>query len=186
MITIVPYNPDWPREFDALAAPIRRAVGRLAWSVDHIGSTAVPGLAAKDIIDIQLTVSAFNPELETALVGLGYARRTDIIADHRPPGTTGLDSDWEKWYFQPPPRQRPTNLHVRIANRANQRYALLFRDYLRAHAGAADTYGLIKQRLAHYHPTDWDAYYDIKDPVCDIIWHAAQAWAAVTNWRPAS
>ena len=102
MITIVPYNPDWPHEFDALAAPIRRAVGRLAWSVDHIGSTAVPGLAAKDIIDIQLTVSTFNPELETALVGLGYARRTDIIADHRPPGTTGLDSDWEKWYFQRP------------------------------------------------------------------------------------
>lgn len=186
MIAIVPYNPCWPQEFTSLAEPIRRALGPLASRVDHIGSTAVPGLAAKDVIDIQLTVREFSPALEAALATLGYVRRTDITADHRPPRAKGPDSDWEKWYFQPPAGQRPTHLHVRIANRANQRYALLFRDYLRAHPVAADAYGIIKHHLARYHPTDQDAYYDIKDPVCDLIWSAAEEWAAVTNWQPIS
>jgi GrpB-like predicted nucleotidyltransferase (UPF0157 family) len=186
MITIVPYNPRWPVEFSHLAAPLQQALGDLALRIDHIGSTAVPGLAAKDIIDMQLTVRAFTPALERALAAFGYERRTDITADHRPPRAAGPHSDWEKWYFQPPASQRPTHLHVRIVNRANQRYALLFRDYLRAHPVAADAYGIIKHQLARYHPTDWDAYYDIKDPVCDLIWSAAEDWARVTNWQPAS
>jgi GrpB-like predicted nucleotidyltransferase (UPF0157 family) len=49
---IVPYDPAWPRQFDAIAADIRRALGPLARRIDHIGSTAVPGLAAKDVIDV--------------------------------------------------------------------------------------------------------------------------------------
>ena len=80
--------------------------------------------------------------------------------------------------------QRPTHLHVRQVGRANQRYALLFRDYLRAHPGAAETYAIIKRELIRLNPDDVDAYYAVKDPVCDLIMDAARIWAAATGWDP--
>jgi GrpB-like predicted nucleotidyltransferase (UPF0157 family) len=186
MITIVPYNPQWPLEFARLAEPLQHALGEFALRIDHIGSTAVPGLAAKDVIDMQVTVHALSTPVETALATLGYERVVRITADHRPPNTTGPDTDWHKWFFRPSATQRRSNLHVRMQGRANQRYALLFRDYLRTHPIARDAYALIKQQLARYHPQDEDAYYDIKDPVCDIIWSAAEDWARSTNWQPSS
>ncbi len=184
MILIVPYDEQWPSEFARLAAPLRQALGELAVSVDHIGSTAVPGLDAKDVIDIQVTVRELSPAIEAALATIGYTRWPDITGDHHPPGWTGPDDEWEKQFYRPPAGERPTNLHVRVEGRANQRYALLFRDYLRTHPGASGAYALIKQQLARYHPDDWDAYYDIKDPACDLIWSGAEEWAQRTNWQP--
>src|SRR4029079_1192646 len=78
--------------------------------------------------------------------------------------------------------QRPTNVHVRVAGRPNQRYALLFRDYLRVHPAAAAGYADLKRQLAAYHPDDIQAYVNIKDPVCDVIMSAAEEWAARTGW----
>src|SRR5205823_13022781 len=101
--------------------------------------------------------------------------------DHRPPGVEGPDSEWEKWFFNPPDLQRPTNVHVRMQGRANQRYALLFRDYLRTHPLAAQAYGQVKAMLARYHANDIEAYYDVKDPVCDIIMARAEDWARSTH-----
>ena len=184
MIMIVPYNPQWPLDFTRLAAPLHQALGPLAVRIDHIGSTAVPGLAAKDVIDMQVTVRDLTTPVERALAALGYERYADITADHRPPNTTGPDTDWHKWLFRPPATLRRSNLHVRIDGRPNQRYPLLFRDYLRTHPIARDAYALIKQHLARYHPLDLEAYYDIKDPVCDIIWSAAEEWARSTAWQP--
>lgn len=184
MITIVDYNEQWPLEFARLAEPLHHALGDLAVRIDHIGSTAVAGLAAKDVIDIQATVRALDPAIEPALASLGYERIARITADHRPPHVVGPDTDWHKWFFRPPATQRRSNLHVRITGRANQRYPLLFRDYLRTHPVARDAYALIKQQLARYHPQDEDAYYDIKDPVCDLIWSAAEEWAQSTTWQP--
>ena len=181
-IIIVPYNPQWPHEFDQLAAVLRHALGDLALRIDHIGSTAVPNLAAKDVIDIQVTVHDLVPEVEARLATIGYARQPHLVADHRPPTVEGPDSEWDKWVFKPAPAQRPTNLHVRVAGRANQRYPLLFRDYLRSHPVAAQAYDLIKQELARANSTDWDLYYAVKDPVCDVIWDAAEAWAQATGW----
>ena len=85
--------------------------------------------------------------------------------------------------FKPPPGQRPTNLHVRIAGRANQRYALLFRDYLRTHLTAAQAYVELKRRLAQ-NLADPDTYPDVKDPAVDLIYFAAEDWAATTLWQP--
>ena len=183
MIVIAPYNPEWPREFARLAELLRQGLGDLALRIDHIGFTAVPDLVAKDIIDVQVTVAAFSDQLEKALLSLGFERRRDTNADHRPPQVVGPDSEWEKRYFRPPAHLRPMHLHVRIHNRANQRYALLFRDYLRRHPVAANAYGTIKQQLARYHGADVDAYYDLKDPVCDIIWQAAEEWAQSAGWQ---
>jgi GrpB-like predicted nucleotidyltransferase (UPF0157 family) len=72
---------------------------------------------------------------------------------------------------------------VRRAGGANGRYALLFRDYLRAHDLAAAAYAQSKMALARHAPANWDLYYDIKDPICDIIMAGAENWASTTGWR---
>jgi GrpB-like predicted nucleotidyltransferase (UPF0157 family) len=182
MIEIHPYNPHWPQEFIALAVPLRRALGDLAVRIDHIGSTSVPNLAAKDIIDVQITVRAFDEPMVKALTSLGYTLHAHINRDHRPPGWIGADSEWEKRLFREPTTLRRTNTHVRIAGRANQRYALLFRDYLRAHPASAAAYGELKRRLAPLFD-DTGAYADVKDPACDLIALAAEDWARVTHWQ---
>jgi GrpB-like predicted nucleotidyltransferase (UPF0157 family) len=75
-------------------------------------------------------------------------------------------------------------LHVRQVGRANQRYALLFRDYLRADAQVMGAFAQIKETLARLHPTDAEAYYDVKDPVCDLIMAAAERWATAISYAP--
>ncbi len=184
MIEIVEYNPHWPAEFEQISARIVDALGSRALRIDHIGSTAVPGLAAKDIIDVQLAVSHFGDDLVQALTGLGYIYRSDVTDDHQPPNTNGPESEGEKRLFKSPEGQRRVNLHVRILGRANQRYALLFRDYLRAHPAAAGGYAALKRILAAYHPDDIEAYTLIKDPVCDVIVGAAEEWVQATGWAP--
>jgi GrpB-like predicted nucleotidyltransferase (UPF0157 family) len=184
-IEIVPYNNRWPEEFRRIAMPLRAALGALALRIDHIGSTAVPGLAAKDVIDVQVTVATLDaPALAAALAPLGYTPWEGIAGDHVPPGYDALPEEWSKLFFRAPAGQRRTNLHVRQAGRANQRYALLFRDYLRVEPRAAGAYAQIKEALARLHPQDLDAYYDVKDPVCDIIMAAAERWAAQTQYAP--
>src|SRR5579871_3967770 len=101
MITIVPYRPAWREEFLALGSDLREALGDLALRIDHIGSTSVPGLAAKDRIDIQITVRSLAPEVEAALQRAGYARSVRNTQDHIPPGGSADPSEWTKWFFNP-------------------------------------------------------------------------------------
>ena len=180
---IVPYKPSWPGEFKVLAASLRAALGGLALRIDHIGSTAVPGLAAKDIIDIQVTVAALDEAVKQALLSLGYTQYEGIASDHVPPGYNGHAADWQKWYFHPPEGQRPTHLHVRLQGKPNQRYPLLFRDYLRAHPATAEAYAELKRRLAA-NLADPYTYPDVKDPAVDLIYLAAEEWAKRTGWKP--
>jgi GrpB-like predicted nucleotidyltransferase (UPF0157 family) len=183
MRVIVPYQNSWPSEFAEIAARLRRGLGDLALRIDHIGSTSVSGLAAKNKIDIQITVAALDRELLSAILALGYFQPEGVMRDHRPPMAEGPDTDWEKWYFRPPPGQRPTNIHVRVQGRANQRYALLFRDYLRTHPAMAEAYAELKRRLAQ-NLADPRTYPEVKDPAVDLIYLAAEDWAAATGWQP--
>lgn len=184
-IAIVPADHRWPQAFHDIGTALRAALGPLALRIDHIGSTAVPGLAAKDVIDVQVTVADLDgATIAPALAQLGYTLRADITADHVPPGRDSPPAEWRKLYFRAPHDQRPTHLHVRQAGRANQRYALLFRDVLRAAPATAAAYGQTKEELARLHPTDQDAYYAVKDPVCDIIADAAERWAVETGYLP--
>jgi GrpB-like predicted nucleotidyltransferase (UPF0157 family) len=182
MIEIVSYQPGWPAEFLSIGKAIRAAVGMLALRIDHIGSTSVPGLAAKDRIDIQITVQSFEPALAIALQRAGYMRSEGNISDHIPPGEPNESKNWEKWFFRAPEQQRPTNVHVRRLGLPNQRYPLLFRDFLRATPTASLAYAQVKTALAKYHADDIEAYYDVKDPVCDIIIAGAELWAEKTGW----
>ncbi len=87
MIEIVEYNPRWPEEFMLIGTSLRRALGALAVRIDHIGSTAVPGLAAKDVIDVQVTVAELDADaIVPALASLGYRWRDHIDGDHLPLG----------------------------------------------------------------------------------------------------
>lgn len=177
-IEIVEYDPRWPDEFAALASELRAALGTLALAIDHIGSTSVPGLAAKNVIDVQVTVAALAPEVTRAMVAAGFTHRDDIIADHVPAGADPAPAQWAKLYFQNKPSALRAHIHVRVAGAPNQRYPLLFRDYLRAHPETAAALAEIKRQLAARFPDDADAYYAIKDPVCDVIWNAAREWDA--------
>jgi GrpB-like predicted nucleotidyltransferase (UPF0157 family) len=184
MIVINDYNPTWPGEFEVLRLSLLEILGSLAMRVDHIGSTSVPGLGAKDIIDIQVTVRELTPEAKQRLVDASYYWFEAFTHDHVPLGEDDDPKLWAKFTFSQPQGQRRAHVHLRIHGNPNQRYALLFRDYLRAHPNSARSVELIKRELAKRHAEDEDAYYDIKDPVYDLIWDAAQVWARQTGWTP--
>lgn len=178
VILIEPYSDGWPERFLELAGRMRAVLGARALRIDHIGSTAVPGLAAKPVIDVQVAVARLADA--DALLGADFEEKPGF-ADHRPPGAEGPDSDWQKRFFNP--RTGRANVHVRVVGRPNQRYALLFRDYLRSHRDAAKAYEELKRGLARHLP-DIGTYADVKDPACDLIALAAEAWAAASGWEP--
>jgi GrpB-like predicted nucleotidyltransferase (UPF0157 family) len=183
-------SPDagWPAAFRHTAGEVRTVLGPLALRIDHIGSTSVPGLAAKDVIDAQVTVideQAMNEAAER-LERAGWRVARAGMTDHIAPGGPPDAREWVKRVSREPPDHRRVNLHIRIAGRANHRYALLFRDYLRGHPTAAAAYAAFKRRAAALLPNDLNAYADLKDPVCDLVYLPAEDWAARTTWTPGS
>jgi GrpB-like predicted nucleotidyltransferase (UPF0157 family) len=186
MIEIIPYQPGWQTEFLEIGTRIRAALGKLALRVDHIGSTSVPNLAAKDVIDLQVTLTDFEhfnevrERLEKAGFAFGYLGITDTI---RPEWST-TEADWEKGYFRQGVGERRLHIHVRADGRANQRYALLFRDYLRHHPKVAHHYAELKYKMADYfgHLEDHSFYIEGKDPMVNLIATLAKEWGEQTNW----
>ena len=183
-LRIVDHDERWAERFAALGSSLRAELGAEALRIDHIGSTSVAGLAAKDIIDVQVTVVRLtHADAWSEALLPGLTRRGDKHRDHVPPGASELAADWEKRLWA---RPHEAHVHVREDGRANQRYALLFRDYLRADATAAQAYAHVKRMLALHVPDDWEAYYAVKDPACDLIWAGAQQWAERTGWELAT
>ena len=163
-LRIVEYDAAWQAKFGAIGSQLRHELGSAALRIDHIGSTAVPGLPAKDLIDIQITIErlADADEWPNGLLSGSLQRRAGDLDDHVPPLGSKVRADWEKRYWSD--RQR-VHVHVRQAGRANQRYALLFRDFLRADPIAASAYGQLKAALALAVPDDWETYYAVKSPL---------------------
>lgn len=137
-LEIVAYDSDWPSAFAMEAQRIRGALGALALRVDHNGSTSVPGLAAKPIVDIQVSVADLVPidTYCTPLESIGYV--------HVPHADDAFCPFFHK------PREWPHSHHVHVvrAGDAEERRTLAFRDYLRLHAEARQEYATLKQRLA--------------------------------------
>ena len=179
-IEIVPYNRAWPAEFHEIGKQIRDAVGSAALTIHHIGSTSIPGLGAKDIIDVQMGVADFSMAWKERVEAIGFEYR-EYLRDHCPPETELSSEQLEKRFFRM--NSRAVNLHIRVRGRFNYRYALLFRDYLRAHPRAANAYAQVKKNLARHFTADMDAYSTIKDPVCDCIMAGAFEWARSTDWK---
>jgi dephospho-CoA kinase len=186
VVTVVPYRSDWPEEFANLKLRLKTACGNLALHVDHIGSTSIPGMPAKDVIDIQIVVTSLDEtSITEVLSAAAFERRPGDwnLRDHVPEGWNGDPSGWDKLVFSPRPGIRLCNVHVRVAGRANERYALLFREYLRANERAMRSWAEFKIRLAAVVP-DLTAYGQVKDPATDVLMESAERWAEATGWRP--
>lgn len=183
-IEILDPDPRWADEFAGVGRRLRQALGDEALRIDHIGSTSVPGLPAKDVIDVQVTVRVDRDLAPTGarLKELGWLFNSDFHRDHHASGLPEALDEWRKAFLREPLGERRVNVHVRVEGRANQRYALLFRDYLREHPASATAYARFKQGLATLAPSI-EVYTDLKDPVCDLIYLAAEAWAASAGWR---
>ncbi len=175
-------DPTWPQQYARLAARIRHAAGA-ELRIDHIGSTAVPGLAAKDVIDIQLTVPSLaeaDGPLAERLADAGFPQLPGDWWDNpRPPGSRR----WEKRLHGSADPGRPVHLHLRVADSPGWRYALLTRDHLRADPGQRSAYLQLKRELAASAP-DSATYGTLKDPWFDEEHLRAEEWAAQTGWRP--
>jgi GrpB-like predicted nucleotidyltransferase (UPF0157 family) len=170
---VADYDPAWPGRFAALAAGLRTALGPVAERIDHIGSTAVPGLAAKPVIDIQVSVAALEPvtPFRRPLERLGYVYRAD-------------NTERTKRYFREPPGTPRTHVHVRRTGSFSQQFPLLLRDYLRSHPQAAAEYQAVKLRLAARYPADRHAYADAKVPYFWDLIRRADEWAQQAGWTP--
>jgi GrpB-like predicted nucleotidyltransferase (UPF0157 family) len=195
-VVVAAYDPGWPARAAALIATLTSRLGPLAARIEHIGSTSIPGMAAKDLIDLQVSTpdlaaveAAFDPPLaELGFTLMPYRR------DHVPAGRPDSPDLWVKrlWSRSGHP-DGSVNLHVRGIGSPNERLALLFRDWFRAHPEAIPAYGGFKQSLAGLVEAasrsglDDDAigaYSDTKDWVVDVVIAAAEPWADATGWRP--
>ena len=192
---LTPYDPDWPEQARRIVARLNTACGHRALRVDHIGSTAVPGLDAKDVIDIQVTVDslATADELTEALLAAGYPRVEHITADvPKPDGRSTVaafehtddNQLWHKRFHASADPGRPTNIHVRVAGWPNQQFALLFTDWLVANPGVRADYLAAKRTAAAAH-SDVGAYAAAKEPWFLDGYRRAWAWADATGWQPA-
>lgn len=181
-VQIVPYRTEWIEQFQLLRDKLSTCLKGLFVSIDHIGSTAVPGLGSKDRIDVQVTVKAISEnlkyDLDTALIAGGFSP-SKWSEDHRPPDDTSPVQEWKKLFLSGahPELGFRSNIHIRVESYANQIYPILFREYLRQHRQSAMAYQKVKEELARYHGNSMIAYSELKDPICDLIMVDAKRWA---------
>lgn len=172
-IIVVPYDPAWPELFFALGSSLRASLQGTALRIDHIGSTSVPGLAAKPIIDVQISVASFEPlaAIRDPLTRLGFVHRADNI-------------DLTKRYFREAPGERRTHIHVRQVGSWGEQFALLFRDFMRCHDDDAQRYAELKYKLAEQYRDKRGCYVNAKGPFIGETMMKATAWSMETGWMP--
>ncbi|AJT40841.1 dephospho-CoA kinase [Psychromicrobium lacuslunae] len=180
-----PADPRWPEIADRLASRIMLACGDQAVGVDHIGSTSIPGLDAKDVIDLQLRVRSLEiaDQLAPALAAAGFPA---LEGDWRDTPKS-FDPDPEHWlkrlHGNADPGQQ-VNLHVRVDGSAGANYALAFRDWLRADTEMKERYLQEKRRLAELHANDANTggYAEAKEPwFTEVAEPGLAAWLARAN-----
>ncbi|HLS26515.1 MAG TPA: dephospho-CoA kinase [Beutenbergiaceae bacterium] len=174
----------WPQQAECLLARIRWHVREGIRTANHIGSTAVPGLPAKDVIDLQLGVEDLDAavDLDESLRAAGYILRPDIDRDVPRPHEPD-PSSWRKRLYTNADPGRPVNLHVRQEGSPGWRFALAFRDWLIADAHARDDYARVKQVLAGATARAED-YARAKEPWFTEADGRLQAWVEQTGWQP--
>jgi GrpB-like predicted nucleotidyltransferase (UPF0157 family) len=174
-VVIVDYDPSWPEEFRVVGTALRASLGDVALRIDHIGSTAVVGLAAKPVVDVQVSVAAFEPldAFRVPIERAGYVHRAG-------------NTERTKRYFRERPGQRRTHIHVRRAGSFSEQFALLFRDFLRTHPQRAAAYAALKRELAARYPgaAERHLYVEAKEPFTWETMRLADAWAQATGWEP--
>ncbi|MEU4672553.1 dephospho-CoA kinase [Amycolatopsis sp. NPDC023774] len=182
---IAPYDSTWPLQAERRLARLRQIAGERLLRADHIGSTAVPGLPAKDVLDLQLTVPtpADADALAEPLADAGFPRLEGDWWDDPQDGSAAL---WPKRLHVGADPKRPVNLHVRTVETPAWRLALLFRDWIRAHPAERDAYAAVKEQLAREHSADGTVadYADAKQGWINDAFTRAEVWAGQTSWQP--
>jgi GrpB-like predicted nucleotidyltransferase (UPF0157 family) len=151
-VRIVPYDPGWPMRFEREREALSAVIGDwVTGGIHHVGSTSVPGLGSKPVIDILVGVRDLEESRSCfdRLAGLGY-----LYAPYR--------SGEMHWFCKPDPSRRTHHLHLVPSGSSRFRDELAFRDYLRAHRDVAEEYGALKRRLAKKFRHDREAYTDAK------------------------
>ena len=167
-IDIVDYDPAWPEAFAAISRAVAAALGPLALRIEHVGSTSVPGLSAKPIIDLDVVIESPRvlPLVVEALGTLGYAHEGDggipgREAFRRAGATVPADGSGREWPDH--------HLSVCASDGEELQRHLRFRDYLRCHPEAAARYEALKRDLAERHPNDIDSYVQGKSAFVERI-----------------
>jgi dephospho-CoA kinase len=178
----VPADPTWPEQ----AARLTLAAGERAQRIDHIGSTAVPGLPGRDVLDLQAGVASMVDA--DALAGPLAEAGLPVVpgfTEDAPHPSDGDPAEWRKRVHASADPVRWATVHERVIDSAGWRYALMFRDWLRAEPDVLADYARIKQKLAAEHASrTTGAYADAKQPWFAKSWPALRDWAARTNWSP--
>jgi dephospho-CoA kinase len=191
---LVPPDPAWPDQARRIMARLNTACGHRAIRIDHIGSTAVPGLEAKDVIDVQVTVAslAVADELADALLAAGYPRggaTTDVERPDARSTVAAFDRTdgpalWHKRIHSSADPGRPTNVHLRVDGWPNQQFALLFRDWIVAEPEVRAEYLALKRDVAAAGHQSTGDYANAKEPWFLDAYRRAWDWADATGWRP--
>ena len=163
-IIVVPYCEQWPREFDKIRSGLAAALGDTALSIEHVGSTSVPGLWAKPIIDVDVVIndSAALPEAISRLQTAGYHHEGDL-------GVTGR----EAFKYSNKPELMTHHLYVCPQDSPELARHIRFRDYLRGHPDAALEYSRVKREGAELFPDDIDGYISHKCGFIEEIYRLA-------------
>lgn len=150
-IILEDYNPFWPEQFQMLRSRIAAALGPVARTIEHVGSTAVPGLAAKPVIDIDILLRSPDdlPVAIEKLFALGYRHKGDL-------GIPGREA------FRAPLHDVPHHLYACSPDSGEYERHIAFRDYLRSHPDDAGAYATLKRKLARQYRTDREAYTEAK------------------------
>lgn len=167
LIKLSAFDPNWTNDFSAAEVLLRANLAKYVVSIDHIGSTAVSGLAAKPVIDIDMTVSSLVDVLGATaeLIKIGFEPR-------------GNRYDDDVWAFLW--KRRIPEIRVYLCPPSNRTHKLrmLFRDYLRQHDEAAAAYAVLKRQLADQFPYDGDRYTSEKSAfISEIIRQALKGGA---------
>lgn len=170
----------WPQQARRVVERIATVSGRRAHRIDHIGSTAVPGLDARDVLDVQVVVNELDTagQLADDLIDAGLIRLGGLRSDTVRDGTT-----WNKAVATNADPDRAVDCHVRPVDSPAWREALLFRDWLRAHPAGVRDYAHRKHRLA---ARTWDciaSYRDAKAPFVSSALDQAERWALRSGWQ---
>jgi dephospho-CoA kinase len=180
---LVPPDDTWRAQGARVLARVRRAAGEYAVRADHVGSTSVPGLPAKDVLDLQLTVSTLDDAdaVADALADSGFVRADGEWWDEPQDGSI---QRWPKRFHYGADPARPVNLHVRSLETPAWRLSLVFAAWMRANPAERDAYARFKRELADAHETT-EAYTAAKQGWVNAAFRRAESWAQATGWEPA-
>jgi dephospho-CoA kinase len=181
---IVGYDPSWPQAAAKLIKRLRFAAGDKALTIDHVGSTAVPGLGAKDVIDLQIGVASLDDADAIAddLRRIGFPALPDCTRD-TPRASDPDPEHWRKRTHRAADPGRWANAHIRVVGSPGWRFALLFPAWLRADDDARVEYEAVRRELAG----NFDhipSYGDAKDPWFARAHVRAEVWALAGCWSP--